>query len=508
MASPSPFTRWATPKTSANHSQHPSSVGKPIPPLPPLPPMSHGTSHLVPSSPLTEHQFYGQLNFGTPRPTHQLFSYAAPKKLARNASHLDDENIAPTDGGSSPSTPSGSVRPKKRPKHNPPLSGLGDGSSRRKPSRTNAQKIELILGTIQTENWTLGYFLYQIFRAKDNEGGEIHRSSTHSQMVSVFLAGRSNETVADIIAEWMTHPDGRIPADSANSDLLYSTTVPYTDIRPVRAALTSFATQTVGKRVAVEAESAVKLNSGLHVSIGKKHPETKLRREDFGEGTIPRVQAVIKEKQPVTLYLFNRIAMRKPRKRDGIIIERKTRPAAMVVTHAIASLDFCRTDQANLLPLMRGILYLGSSAPVELINYNCRIGTMPAPDTVRRAMITLSEEEGHATQAHGKDPTTAGFLFVDNTQNYARARDLRIGRESVMNVGMSGLYMEAPDVDIEVFNLEDKRALIALNRRKDVTVDDFLGFVDQLDADVTGTLHILEVLARCIPSLKSGWGAR
>ncbi|KAJ7752307.1 hypothetical protein B0H16DRAFT_1265379, partial [Mycena metata] len=103
------------------------------------------------------------------------------------------------------------------------------------PSRTNAQKIELILGTIQTENWTLGYFLYQIFRAKDNEGGEIHRSSTHSQMVSIILAGRSNKSVADIIAEWMAHPDGRIPADSTNSDLLYSTTVPYTDIRPVRA---------------------------------------------------------------------------------------------------------------------------------------------------------------------------------------------------------------------------------------------------------------------------------
>jgi hypothetical protein len=149
-------------------------------------------------------------------------------------------------------------------------------------------------------------------------------------MVSIFLAGRANKTVTDIISAWMSHPDGRIPAHSPNSDLMHSTTVPYTDIRPVRAALTSFSTQTIGKKVAREAESVVKLDSGLHVSIGKKYPETKLRREDFGEGTIPRVQAVIEEKQRVTLYLCNKIAMRRPRKRDGIVIERKTRPAAMV----------------------------------------------------------------------------------------------------------------------------------------------------------------------------------
>jgi hypothetical protein len=173
-----------------------------------------------------------------------------------------------------------------------------------------------------------------------------------------------------------------------------------------------------------------------------------------------------------------------------------------VVTHAIASLNFCRTDQANLLPLMRGILYLGSSAPVELINYNCRIGNMPATDTVRRALITLSEDEGQATHAHGQDPDKAGFLFVDNTQNFARQRDLRIGRENVMNVGMSGLYIEAPDVDVSVFSLSDKRALVELNLRADATVEDLLGFVDQVDVDDTGTLHFLDMLSRCIPSLK------
>ncbi|KAK7059574.1 hypothetical protein R3P38DRAFT_2495738, partial [Favolaschia claudopus] len=115
--------------------------------------------------------------------------------------------------------------------------------------RTNAQKLELVLESIQDQGWTLGCFLYKLFRAKDDEGNEVHRSQTHSQMVSIFLAGRANETVADIVSEWMMHPDGRLPSSSPNSDLSFSTTIPYTEIRPVRAALTSFAVQSnVGRQ--------------------------------------------------------------------------------------------------------------------------------------------------------------------------------------------------------------------------------------------------------------------
>ncbi|KAJ6614033.1 hypothetical protein B0H10DRAFT_2268702, partial [Mycena sp. CBHHK59/15] len=346
----------------------------------------------------------------------------------------------------------------------------------RKPSRSNAQKIEIILQTIQAENWTLASFLYNVFCMKNSKGAEIHRSQTHSQMVSIFLAGRAQETVADIIALWMAHPDGRVPAHSPNLDLMYSTTQLYTNIRPVRAALTLFSTQTIGKKLADEAENTVKLSNGLH--------------------------ATIEREQPVTLYLFNNIAMRKPRKRNGVVLERKSRPPDMVITQAIASLNFCRTDQANLLPLMRGILYFGSSAPTELINYNCRNGNMPAPATIRRALITLSEGEARATAAHGEDPETAGFLFVDNCQNYHKVRDFRMGRETVMNVGMSGLYMEAPDIDVKVFDLTEKRKLIAQNRRKDFTVEDLLELLDPDDANYTGTLLFLDVLARCIPCMK------
>ncbi|KAK6997153.1 hypothetical protein R3P38DRAFT_2365392, partial [Favolaschia claudopus] len=62
--------------------------------------------------------------------------------------------------------------------------------------RTNTQKLELVLQSIQEQGWTLGSFLYNLFRASDDQGNDVHRTQTHSQMVSIFLAGRANKTVA------------------------------------------------------------------------------------------------------------------------------------------------------------------------------------------------------------------------------------------------------------------------------------------------------------------------
>ncbi|KAJ7291831.1 hypothetical protein C8J57DRAFT_1002999, partial [Mycena rebaudengoi] len=106
---------------------------------------------------------------------------------------------------------------------------------RRASPRTDSQKIETILATIHAQNWSFACFIYSVFRRRDDKGEPVHRSQVHAQMVSAFLAGRAKKTVSHILTEWMASSDGRIPANSPNRDLMYSTTVPYTDIKPVRA---------------------------------------------------------------------------------------------------------------------------------------------------------------------------------------------------------------------------------------------------------------------------------
>ncbi|KAJ7693464.1 hypothetical protein B0H14DRAFT_3661883 [Mycena olivaceomarginata] len=372
---------WEPPQTPVTISQPTSTVDQGPPPF--------VRSQLPWDSirpPLGESQFYGTIRFGN-TPPKRSFNYSAPKKRSRGLGILD-ENTAPV-GNSSPSPSDNLQHPPKGHKPNP--------------------------GPLQPAATSPKGRMHNTFRTKDSKGNDLNRSPTHSQM--------------------MANPDGRIPEFSPNSDLMYSTTVPYTLIRPVRAGLTSFATQIIGKKVAVEAENAVKLSSGLHVSVGKRHPELRLEREDIGEETIPRVEAVFQREQGVTLYLCNNIAMRKPRVHGGVTLTRKARPPKHVP----------------------------------------------------------QESPSQSLAAYARD-----LIFW----NFHKVRDLRIGRETVMNVGMSGLYFEAPDINVEVFDLTEKRILIAQDLRKNITVESLLGYLDQTDADYTGTLQVLDVLARCIPSLK------
>ncbi|KAJ7789652.1 hypothetical protein B0H14DRAFT_3573085 [Mycena olivaceomarginata] len=127
---------------------------------------------------------------------------------------------------------------------------------------------------------------------------------------------------------------------------------------------------------------------------------------------------------------------------------------------------------------------------------------MPSYSTIYRTLDGLSTDEAAITSNHGRDPTKAGFLLFDNVQNLARVRDLRIGRENHMNVGMSGLWVEAGRaVDVGVFDLNDKRRCIAQNLRSRLSVNQLLGFIDTEDAETTGYLQWLEVLVRCIKPL-------
>ncbi|KAJ7754624.1 hypothetical protein DFH07DRAFT_743698, partial [Mycena maculata] len=322
--------------------------------------------------------------------------------------------------------------------------------------------------------WTLGEFLYNVFQST---GREAHRDLTHSGMVSCFLRGGETFKPAAILTAWMKSSDGILPVDSPSRADMFSTQIPYTDIGPVRPALTSFALQTVGTYFTRRAEEAVQAHSGLHASILERHLSA-------------------------AWYLMDKIATRKPRRREGVVVIRKHRSSKGVITHALADLLFCRSSAANLLPLAVGILYFGSSVPVDIMAYNCRIGTMPSYATIHRNLTALSAQEAADTFAHGSDPNTAGLLLFDNVQNLARVRDLRMGQENHMNVGMSALWVEAwSTIRVDVFDLEDKRSYIAKNKRATLTVDQLFSFLDQEDADTTGYLQWLEALVRCIKPL-------
>ncbi|KAM6491593.1 hypothetical protein JOM56_012985 [Amanita muscaria] len=431
----------------------------------PFSPFSSGYRAPAPLSPLV-----------CPRtPTPSLSFHASPSLTQKRKRTDDKENELPEYSDYTASVTSTSKKPKY--------------SAR----RNNQQKLEDVFKAIDDANWVLGEFLYHVFRLKDEDGSKRHRSRQHAKLASSFLQGMTRYTPAMIVDAWFRDPDGCIPSSCTDEHLMYSTKIPYTEIQSIRPALTSFAVQIVEKRLISEAQHAVEW-------------------ADIGSATVPRVAELLQKHQPLTWHFLTSIALpedwRKTKAQSKPECPQRTvhtrRPVETVCTHVLSSLNFTRNNEARLLPLARGLLYFAFSAPVDLISYGSRIGEMPAYSTIYNALKGLSTHAAAVTAAHGRDPTTCGFLQIDNTQHYKRQYDLRIGRTNQMVIGIAATYSELAGVEVSALDLEDKRCRIAKNQRLKVTVKTFLDLLDAKHIETVSMLHWLRVLVHYIPAL-SKW---
>jgi hypothetical protein len=171
-------------------------------------------------------------------------------------------------------------------------------------------------------SWSFSEFLFHVFRDKDCHGQTIEREQSHGNTVQAFLSGRSQHSPGEILDIWWHHRDGRFDRDS---ELMYSTSTPFSEIKPVRPALSSFAVQKVKDKLVLEAKDAVLPSSGLHATTS----DNSTRRAnwvDIGATTIPEVAAVFNRKQPITWHLLRSIAEAKPRTRQGVTAIRQNRP--------------------------------------------------------------------------------------------------------------------------------------------------------------------------------------
>jgi hypothetical protein len=197
------------------------------------------------------------------------------------------------------------------------------------PRRHPKEKLEIIFQAFAEVNWTLSEVLYQLFCVKDEDGKEIHRTDRHSKYTEHFLQGMGKYTAGMILECWLKSPDGRHSNVSSTTDLMYSTSTLYTEIKNARAALTSFAVQVVHSRLVAEAKQAMKPSSGLHASAkkGSQHIEW----SDIGTATVSKVSQIIMMHQPLTWYYMMSIAQPENRGSDGV---GERRPVS-VVSHAL-----------------------------------------------------------------------------------------------------------------------------------------------------------------------------
>ncbi|KAI1787713.1 hypothetical protein LXA43DRAFT_863532, partial [Ganoderma leucocontextum] len=329
--------------------------------------------------------------------------------------------------------------------------------------------------------WTLGDFMHALF----DHGRDVHRDQRHAAVVSAFLQGKSRCKPVHILELWMRHPDGTSSEDMSEFSRMYSTCSDDLDKSlSVRVALTRFAARTVAQELVREAEKAIMPDNA----------------------TVARASEIVAKFQPLLQELLLHVADRN-REKTQMTNEgsssRKRRPAEVVVTNVISTLDFSRSNRANLLPIARGLLHFALSAPYDVFLYLCRIGIMPAYTTIYRTLEALSKQEEEAVRAHGKDPEMSGFYVSDNVQNVLIQRDPCIGRVTQVNIGMAATYIEAPHFPAKALDFADKQEHIKKNERASLTVNDLFGLIDQRHLETVGILFLLRTLINTIPELSS-----
>jgi hypothetical protein len=187
-----------------------------------------------------------------------------------------------------------------------------------KPRQTALEKIDAILDLLSVWRRTLGDLLYHLFRLKDEQDEEIKgHSRRHTEKLEKFVRGESARGVGYFIHAWLNSLYAKIPANSPDNNLTYQLETPYKEIKPAKAALTSFAAQILTDELVREAESAVKPTSGLHSMLPSKSNPKEKEWADIGPTAVEKVSAIIQKHQQLTWNYLPTIASRESRKRSG-----------------------------------------------------------------------------------------------------------------------------------------------------------------------------------------------
>lgn len=212
--------------------------------------------------------------------------------------------------------------------------------SQRRSPRTDDEKLDEVLKYIQDNlNWSLGQFLYFLFRVEDDDGEEVHRRHRHAAAVSKFLRGQSTYTAAKILNAWLRTPDG-IPKTSEEHAQMYQVGIPYLNIRLVRPAITSFAAQAVLSRLVKEQNTVVKPENGLHAARPKRLQVDGRKYNAISPRMFEEVMVALQSHQPLAWSLLGRLS--EPKAHNGVISTRTFRPPEQVSATYLCILTLTR----------------------------------------------------------------------------------------------------------------------------------------------------------------------
>ena len=170
----------------------------------------------------------------------------------------------------------------------------------------------------------------------------------------------------------------------------------------------------------------------------------------------------------------------------------------------LSQINFAHNRNAKRLQVFNGILLLVNGATQTVLDYTSRLCLTPSHSSVYSTLEKLSEDEAKKVKVIGMDPDQGLDLTFDNVQAFAKQWEMRIGRESVMRVGMAGTAVELVGFNRQAVDLGKRRQLIneGKPRKLSLTAGDFIDLLNKPHNRTIGALHWLQILTTYVPQLE------
>ncbi|RDB15452.1 hypothetical protein Hypma_004158 [Hypsizygus marmoreus] len=355
-------------------------------------------------------------------------------------------------------------------------------------ARSADQKLQTMFDVLQDVGWSLSEFLYYFFRVEveartpSDNPTSVKRSKIHENKLRAFLDGTSKPHFGRLID--LIHKNSVDAGYRANDPTnpghgkFFSTSMVPEDIQHARPALTTWAVHLVGELVDAEAGDMIKRETGLHMRAkakeGGRDVGEKVTWAGIDSFSMEKLQKISQRNAPImwhvlSSYVVQDHAHSKP---GQVVTVRQYRPQNLVVTNALMSMTFGRSNRASLFQLCRGIWLFAVKAPSTVYRVESRLGLSVTVSTVYNALKEMAEQK--RTELREAFLPGSGRFFnvvIDNTQTYAKVRDPRLGRENQMITGLVGTAVEMENFDPQAFNLRELLARQALQEHKGLSAD-------------------------------------
>lgn len=199
-------------------------------------------------------------------------------------------------------------------------------------------KLERILLLLHELGWTIGDFLWYLFRVYEPDGKtKVNRSVRQRALVAHFMSGQTKRAFADILELFYAHPSGQPRSAHTERALMFKQKPIYTQISYARPVLSCFAAQICGDRVSRDAIRAVKPQAGLHAHVSLPravvpvhatapvHQRPLVTRRDIGRNVVEKVHGIVSKECSLLYDLATRAADKRPGQVTAVRVLRPTK---------------------------------------------------------------------------------------------------------------------------------------------------------------------------------------